>query len=188
MISIGNIYRCCSNSKNIRNWRQAVTDPLTSLANRRYFETRLREEAGRARRHGSTFTLMMMDLDNFKPYNDREGHPAGDALLKAVARVIRAAARDTDLVSRFGGDEFAVVSPETNTAAALLLADRIRVAVATHAFDLPGLPLAGGLTISVGVAAFPEAADNTGELVRAADAALYAAKAAGRNVVARAGV
>jgi diguanylate cyclase (GGDEF)-like protein len=164
---------------------QAVTDSLTGLANRRYLETRLREEAGRARRHGSAFTLMMVDLDNFKTYNDREGHPAGDALLTAAARVIRAAARDTDLVCRYGGDEFALVSPETHVEEALMLAERIRNAVETHAFDLPGLPAAGGLTLSVGVAGFPVDTDDPDALVRAADSALYRAKSAGRNRVAR---
>jgi len=166
---------------------QAVTDSLTGLSNRRYLEARLREEAGRVKRHGSAFTLMMIDIDNFKPYNDREGHPAGDALLIAVARVIRTAARDTDLVSRYGGDEFAVVSPETSVEEALLLAERIRGAIANHSFDLPGQPAAGGLTISAGVAGFPADTSDPDALVRAADAALYAAKATGRNRVTRAG-
>ena len=166
---------------------QAVTDSLTGLPNRRYLETRLREEASRARRHGSIFTLMMIDLDNFKPYNDREGHPAGDTLLNAVARVIRAAARDTDIVSRYGGDEFAVVSPETRVEEAILLAERIRGTVANHPFDLPGLPVAGGITLSIGVAGFPADIDDPDMLVRAADAALYQAKAAGRNRVVRSG-
>ncbi len=166
---------------------QAVTDSLTGLFNRRYLETRLREEAGRARRHASAFTLTMIDLDNFKPYNDREGHPAGDALLSAVARLIRKAARDTDLVARYGGDEFAVVSPETRVEDALLLAGRIRETVATHRYDLPGMPAAGGLTLSAGVAGFPVDTDDPDALVRAADAALYAAKAAGKNRVARTG-
>ena len=166
---------------------QAVTDSLTGLSNRRYLEMRLREEAGRAKRHGSTFTLMMIDLDNFKPYNDREGHPAGDVLLNAVARVVRMAARDTDLVSRYGGDEFALVSPETSVEEALQLAERIRDTVATHSFNLPGLPATGGLTLSVGVAGFPDDADAPDALVRAADAALYVAKAAGRNRIARTG-
>jgi len=163
---------------------QAVTDSLTGLFNRRYLETRLREEAGRVRRHGSPFTLIMIDLDNFKPYNDREGHPAGDALLTAVARVIRTAARDTDLVARYGGDEFAVVSPETHVGEALLLAERIRESVAAHRFNLPGMPVSGGLTLSAGVAGFPVDTDDPDALVRAADAALYAAKAAGKNQVA----
>jgi diguanylate cyclase (GGDEF)-like protein len=166
---------------------QAVTDALTGLSNRRYLETRLREEAGRSKRHDSVFALMMIDLDDFKTYNDREGHPAGDALLAAVARLIRTAARDTDLVARYGGDEFAVVSPETRVEEALLLAERIRAAVAAHAFDLPGLPPTGGLTLSAGVAGFPADSDDPETLVRVADAALYKAKAAGRNRVARAG-
>jgi diguanylate cyclase (GGDEF)-like protein len=166
---------------------QAVTDSLTGLANRRYLETRLREEAGRARRHGLAFTLTMLDLDDFKTYNDREGHPAGDALLIAIARVIRSAARDTDLVARYGGDEFAVVSPETRVDEALSLAERIRGSLARHRFALPGMPAAGGITLSAGVAGFPEDAGDPGTLVRAADAALYRAKATGRNRIARAG-
>lgn len=162
---------------------QAVTDSLTGLFNRRYLETRLREESGRARRHGAAFALLMIDIDNFKPYNDREGHPAGDALLTAIARVIKTAARDTDLVSRYGGDEFAVVSPETSVPEARQLAERIRAAVAANAFDLPGLPRAGGLTLSIGVAGFPADGDDPDALVRAADSALYRAKAAGKNRV-----
>jgi diguanylate cyclase (GGDEF)-like protein len=165
---------------------QAVTDSLTGLPNRRYLETRLREEAGRARRHGAPFTLLMLDLDNFKVYNDREGHPAGDALLTAAARIVRTAARDTDMVTRYGGDEFAVVSPETRVEEALLLAERIREAVAAHSFDLPGLPTVGGLSVSIGVAGFPVDAEDPDALVRAADMALYEAKAAGRNRIARA--
>ena len=166
---------------------QAVTDTLTGLANRRYLETRLREEAGRARRHGSAFTLTMIDIDNFKPYNDREGHPAGDALLAAIARVIRAAARDSDLVARYGGDEFSVVSPETQVGEAVLQAERIRVAVETNPFHLPGLPAAGGITLSAGVAGFPGDTIDPEALVRAADAALYRAKGEGKNRVARTG-
>jgi diguanylate cyclase (GGDEF)-like protein len=163
---------------------QAVTDPLTGLANRRFLETRLREEAGRTRRHGSPFTLSMIDLDDFKNYNDRQGHPAGDALLAAIARVIRVAARDTDLVTRYGGDEFAVVSPDTGAAEAVSLIERIRTAVAAHRFGLPGLPDSGGVTLSAGVACFPDDADDPDTILRAADDALYRAKAAGRDRVA----
>ncbi len=164
---------------------QAVTDPLTGLANRRYLQTRLREEAGRARRHGAAFTLTMIDLDDFKSYNDREGHPAGDALLAAVARVIRSAARDTDVVARYGGDEFAVISPSSRVEHARKLVERIRQAVATHAFDLPGLPATGGVSLCAGVAGFPADTEVPEALVSAADAALYRAKAAAKGQGAR---
>jgi diguanylate cyclase (GGDEF)-like protein len=166
---------------------QAITDPLTGLANRRYLESRLREEASRAKRHGSSFTLTMIDLDNFKTYNDRGGHPAGDALLAAVARVIKATARDTDLVVRYGGDEFALVSPETRSEATLLFVERLRQAVEDHPFDLPGMAPAGELTLSAGVAEFPADAGDPAALVRAADTALYRAKAGGRNRIVRTG-
>jgi diguanylate cyclase (GGDEF)-like protein len=129
----------------------------------------------------------MIDIDNFKPYNDREGPPAGDALLAAIARVIRAAARDSDLVARYGGDEFSVVSPETQVGEAVLQAERIRVAVETNPFHLPGLPAAGGITLSAGVAGFPGDTTDPEALVRAADAALYRAKGEGKNRVARTG-
>jgi diguanylate cyclase (GGDEF)-like protein len=166
---------------------QALTDPLTGLGNRRFLEARLREEAGRTRRRGSPFALSMIDLDDFKSYNDREGHPAGDALLAAISRVIRAAARDTDQVVRYGGDEFAVVSPDTSAAEAVTLVGRLLEAVAAHGFGLPGLPQVGGVTLSAGVACFPDDAANPEDLVSAADAALYRAKASGRARVVRAG-
>ena len=130
----------------------------------------------------------MIDLDNFKEFNDREGHPAGDVLLTAIARVVRAAARDTDLVARYGGDEFAVVSPGTSPDDALPFVERIREAIAAHCFGLPGLPAAGGVTLSAGVAGYPGDAGDPEGLVRAADAALYRAKAAGRDRVFRAEV
>ncbi|HEY6000351.1 MAG TPA: diguanylate cyclase [bacterium] len=166
---------------------QAVTDPLTKLANRRYLEARLREEMGRTNRHGAPFALTMIDVDAFKEFNDRQGHPAGDALLAAIAGVVRGAARDIDLVARYGGDEFAIVSPQTSAPAALSFAERIREAVATHRFGLAGLPEAGGITLSAGVAGYPADAGDLEGLVRAADAALYQAKAGGRNRVQRAG-
>ncbi|HWR96790.1 MAG TPA: diguanylate cyclase, partial [Candidatus Methanoperedens sp.] len=166
---------------------QAVTDSLTGLANRRNLEARLREEAGRTRRQGSPFALSMIDLDDFKSFNDREGHPAGDALLAAIARVLRGAARDTDLVARYGGDEFAVVSPGAGAAEAQAFVMRIGEAIAAHRFGVPGLPEVGGVTFSAGVACFPEDADDPDAIVRAADAALYRAKALGRGHVVRAG-
>jgi len=163
----------------------AASDPLTGLANRRAFGQRLVEEVARARRQGTALTLAMLDLDEFKAYNDREGHQAGDALLAAAARLVRCEARATDVAARYGGDEFALLLPDTGLEQAELLLDRIRGAVARHAFDLPGLPRRGGLTLSAGVAALDGTGQGAEALVRSADEALYRAKAGGKNRVSR---
>ena len=165
--------------------RLATTDPLTGLANRRVFEQRLMEEARRARRYRRPLALIMADLDRFKVYNDTFGHPAGDAVLQEVASLLQANVRKTDLVARYGGEEFAILLPETSAAGALAVAEKIRVAVENHPFPrretLPG----GRLTISLGIAAFPEEVDEPEALIQYADEALYRAKALGGNRVSR---
>jgi len=167
--------------------RLATTDPLTGLANRRVLEQRLEEEARRARRYQRPLSLIMADLDHFKVYNDTYGHPAGDVVLQEVANLLRANVRETDLVVRYGGEEFAVLLPETSLAGALAVAEKLRIAVENHPFPrreaLPG----GRLTISLGVATFPEEVGEPEALIRYADEALYRAKESGRNRVCSSG-
>ena len=161
---------------------QARTDTLTALPNRRWFEQRLEEELRRAQRYKQNFSLMLLDADRFKDVNDRHGHPAGDAVLKELARILAQQVRDVDFAARVGGEEFAVVLPETDHIGAKLVAERVRRAVA-------GAPLrpAGGpeldMTVSIGVACFPACGETIEDIVAHADQALYTAKQEGRNRV-----
>ncbi len=166
-------------SKELR--RLSITDGLTGLLNRRYFQERLAEELDRASRHSHPLSLILIDIDHFKHYNDTNGHPAGDKALVLLGRILRASVRAIDVVSRFGGEEFAVILPETRKREAVEIGERIRREV--EAFYFPGEERqpAGKLTISMGVAAFPEDARDLRGLIQRADRALYLAKARGRN-------
>ena len=159
-----------------------VTDELTGLFNRRFFEQELRREADRARRFGRSVALVMIDVDHFKGYNDRFGHRAGDDALRGVAAcLVGAAARRVDAVTRYGGEEFAVLLSETDAEGARFVAERIREVVAeSQEFLSP-------LTVSAGVAALCGDAAEAESLVVQADEALYAAKREGRNRVRVAG-
>lgn len=162
--------------------RLAVTDPLTGLYNVRYLTERLEEEIARAKRYRRELSLLMVDSDALKRVNDELGHSAGNELLVSLARTLRESVRATDLVARFGGDEFVVLQPETGLAAALATAERIRSA-AYAAPDVAG----GERSVSVGVATYPVTAQDADELFSEADAALYRAKRAGKNRVVAAG-
>jgi diguanylate cyclase (GGDEF)-like protein len=154
----------------------AFTDHLTGLANRRRFERQLEREVARTERYGRPFCLLILDVDLFKKVNDARGHEAGDETLRRVAEVIQSGTRGIDTGARIGGDEFAVILPETALERGLEVAERICVAV--HSLDFgPG----GGVTVSVGVAEFPTCARGGDDLCSAADAALYDAKHAGRD-------
>jgi diguanylate cyclase (GGDEF)-like protein len=157
---------------------QAITDGLTKLFNRRYFDQRLSEEIGRCSRYGGRFTLALMDLDRFKVYNDTYGHTAGDVLLEKTAGAIRENLRNVDLAFRYGGDEFAVILPSTPREGAAIAAERMRASIWQ---DVNGgsTPVA----ISIGLAAWPDDATAQGDLVRAADKALYQAKRDGGDRV-----
>ena len=157
-------------------------DGLTGLYNRREFEDRLREETQRARRYGKPLSVMLLDIDHFKEVNDRYGHQAGDETLIAVADLIRLSARPMDAVCRYGGEELAVILPETDASGAGIVAERIRASVAESLTVTPqGDEIQ--VTVSIGVAAFPRDGDTGPGLVKAADEALYAAKQEGRNLV-----
>jgi len=160
--------------------RLAQSDPLTGLHNARVFQERLEEEWGRARRYGRALSLLLIDVDGLKGINDRRGHRAGDAALVRVAAALRRTARQTDLTARWGGDEFALLAPDTRGAAALRLGERI-CALVSETARTDGEPM----TVSVGVATIDGAPDDGAlQLRERADAALYAAKRQGRNRVA----
>jgi diguanylate cyclase (GGDEF)-like protein len=168
--------------------RQAVTDELTGLANVRAFVSALDRELERGRRFDTPVGLVMLDLDDFKQVNDSYGHQQGDEVLAQVAGVLRYVTRELDTAARYGGEELAVILPQTDAAGAELLAERMRVAV--EALQVRRVAGRGTLrvTASFGVAAVPESARDRAGLIAAADAALYAAKRAGKNRVKRAGM
>lgn len=159
---------------------QAITDPLTGLYNRRYLWEFLRREWIRAKRKESTLAVIMIDIDHFKRINDTHGHEAGDFVLTAVAGLLRNQIRSSDIVCRYGGEEFALVLPETSPQGVALRADEIRAAVKRLDLRHEGVPL-GAITASLGVALFPDHVGDPDSLMRAADAALYDAKSAGRD-------
>jgi diguanylate cyclase (GGDEF)-like protein len=158
----------------------SVTDDLTRLYNSRYLNQALRRETKRATRTRRPLSLLFLDLDGFKTVNDTHGHLAGSKALAETAIIIRGCARETDIVARFGGDEFALILPETGQEGALAVAARIRERVATAQF-LSSDGLSVHLTVSIGVATLPESAGSAEELLRAADAAMYRVKASGKN-------
>jgi diguanylate cyclase (GGDEF)-like protein len=159
--------------------RLATTDGLTGLTNHRTFQGRLDEHLQAAQRYGRKVSLILCDIDHFKSVNDTYGHPVGDQVLKGVARVLAKEARTTDVVARYGGEEFAVVMPETDTAGAMVIAERIRERIQKMVTETEQGPLQ--VTMSLGVATFPLDAALKAELVERADGCLYHAKRHGRN-------
>jgi len=159
-------------------WEMAVNDSLTGLHVRRYFMVRFQEEVSRTERYDKTLSVVMADLDYFKVVNDTFGHTAGDQVLKAVGEYLHGSIRDVDCVGRYGGEEFILLLPETEKAAAKGLAERLRKGIAD--MKVGNLP---NVTISMGIATFPEDGTTADELLLKADAALYEAKNKGRNRV-----
>jgi len=155
----------------------AATDSLTGLCNRRALSERLTVEIVRARRYDSPMSVLLMDVDEFKQYNDTFGHLAGDIVLQTVGAFLNAHARVTDLAARYGGEEFAVVLPQTNASGALVVAERIRRALQNHAWPLRAV------TMSIGICTLSAGTADADALLAAADKALYRSKAAGRNRV-----
>ncbi len=158
----------------------AITDALTGLYNRRYFDRRLVEEMARARRLDLPLSLVLVDIDHFKRYNDELGHPAGDALLQTLAGIFKATSRETDIWARYGGEEFAAILPAVPREGSRVFAERVRLAVlAMETADEVEKPVR--VTVSLGAATYPHDAKLVRELVVRADRALYAAKNQGRN-------
>jgi len=158
------------------------TDDLTKLHNARYLRQYLLSEVRRARRYGSNVAALFFDLDDFKRVNDVHGHLVGSHVLMEMATIILSSVRDTDVVARYGGDEFVVILPESNIEQAELVAERMRSKIARNSFT-GGRALRLHLTASFGVATFPASAQSPQQLVANADAAMYEAKAAGKNCV-----
>jgi diguanylate cyclase (GGDEF)-like protein len=158
----------------------AVTDPLTSLHNRRYFVERLEEHVRHAQRYGDTFALLLIDCDRLKAINDHHGHLSGDRALQALADVMRITLRESDVIARWGGDEFAAVIASADQSHAVTVMDRLRRTVQSVRLVSEG----GGaieLTISAGIAMYPEVGSDVQALLREADIALYQAKREGRD-------
>jgi len=161
----------------------AVTDELTGLFNYRHLQTRLDQEVGRALRYGHSLSLLMIDLDHFKNFNDTFGHRAGDIALADVAEVLRSCVREIDLVARYGGEEFAILLPEADESGAYTVAEKIREAVERRRFaDSEGIRCCE-LTASIGLATLPAHASDKEMLLRESDDALYKAKDGGKNRV-----
>jgi diguanylate cyclase (GGDEF)-like protein len=158
----------------------SITDDLTGLSNTRYLNQVLGREAKRAARSGRPLSLLFLDLDGFKRVNDLHGHMAGSRALVEAAAVIRGCARETDVVARFGGDEFSLILPDTSREGAVSVAERIRERIRTHPF-LAGEGLSMHLTASIGVATLPDVATSAEELLRAADKAMYRIKDGGKD-------
>jgi diguanylate cyclase (GGDEF)-like protein len=169
--------------ESLRN--QSVRDPLTDLYNRRYLNEALKREFARVERTGSPVSIIVFDVDHFKRFNDSWGHDAGDAVLVRLARMLREIGRDSDLACRLGGEEFALVLPDCSLDQAMEVAEKIRISAQELKIHLHG-KLLEPVTVSLGVASCPEQSCETAALIKAADMALYRAKAQGRDRVERA--
>lgn len=163
--------------------RMAIMDGLTRLYNSRYFYTALAQELERSRRYGHHCSLMMVDVDNFKRYNDRYGHLTGDDVLRTLAELITKTTRQADVAARYGGEEFMVILPETPLENAVALAERLRRRVRSEVFVVRDGRSVGHITVSIGVATYPDGAQTREGLIQAADMALLEAKAEGKDRV-----
>ncbi len=161
----------------------AITDGLTGLFNHRYFQEKWREEIKRSERYGEPVSLLIMDVDWFKNYNDRRGHPQGDVLLRDLAMLLEQSCREVDVVARYGGEEFAIILPRTTKADAARLAERIRTRIADAPFPNRQVQPGGKVTCSFGLATFADDGATASTVLERADQALYAAKQRGRNQV-----
>jgi diguanylate cyclase (GGDEF)-like protein len=161
----------------------SITDPLTGLVNRRYLEERLQEELDRSKRHRFAMSFMMVDIDDFKAYNDAHGHQAGDLALEMTAQCLKTALRSADVAARYGGEEFSILLPQTGLEEARAIGERIRRRIERTQFPHGKSQPQGAVTVSIGVSSFGAELDTPAEIIRAADRALYAAKARGKNCI-----
>ena len=163
-----------------------ITDPLIGIYNRRYLDRKIAEEISRARRYGTPLSMILLDIDHFKAVYDNYGHPIGDQVLKRLGKLLRNTVRDTDIIARYGGEEIAVLSPQTAVSYAFDLAERLRQAVETTIMvpqDENNHRKAITITVSLGVAGFDPQVSDSQVFIQRADEALYQAKNDGRNRV-----
>ena len=170
-------------SRSQRLLQLATSDPLTGLFNRGYVEDRLAIELSRARRYGNVLTLAVIDADRFKALNDTHGHAAGDSVLKKIGALLRDSFRQSDTTARYGGEEFVVLLPETDIEAARRKVESLRELVAATPIQLGLQAQSVQITISAGLASFPDDGDDAAELLAAADERMFRAKRQGRNLV-----
>jgi len=161
----------------------ANRDGLSGLYNHRYFQEILEKELIRANRHKHNLALLFIDIDHFKNYNDKNGHPAGDLVIRTIGKIMTMSLRQSDIVARYGGEEFTVILTETGRDGAVKIADNLRKRIAEFPFPGRESQPDGILSISIGVAVFPEDGIMPEDIVVQADSALYAAKHSGRNAV-----
>jgi diguanylate cyclase (GGDEF)-like protein len=160
--------------------QQSIRDPLTGLFNRRFLEETLIREIRRAQRASTTVCVLMLDIDHFKQFNDRYGHAAGDVVLREFAAVLNDGSRGADVASRYGGEEFTVLLPDTTIEGARSKADKVLERTRALRLSFNGIDI-GLVTTSIGLAVYPANGEHAEDLLGAADAALYAAKQEGRN-------
>jgi len=161
----------------------AIIDGLTELYNHRYFQQTLTNEMEKLKRYGGELSLIIFDIDNFKVYNDTNGHPAGDEVLKAIGDIVKDTSRSTDIPARYGGEEFTVILLHTDEEGAVAKAENLRQMVENHVFEFGKNQPGGKVTISVGVATYPKHGPEKKDLINMADDALYRAKESGKNRV-----
>lgn len=159
----------------------SITDPLTGLLNRRYLEERLTDELNRSQRYNYSMSCLMIDIDDFKNYNDRNGHQAGDVALKITAHALKAALRSADVACRYGGEEFCIVLPQTSLSEAGVIAERMRQRVAEKVYPHGKSQPLGTVSVSIGISTFAKNVDTAEKVIAAADRALYNAKLKGKN-------
>ena len=159
----------------------SITDPLTGLLNRRYLEERLTEELSRSQRYNYSMSCLMIDIDDFKTYNDRNGHQAGDVALKITAHSLKAALRSADIACRYGGEEFCILLPQTTVSEAGVIAERMRQKVAETIYPHGASQPSGRVSISIGISTLAKHIDTAESVIAAADRALYTAKSFGKN-------
>lgn len=161
----------------------AITDGLTGIFNHRFFKEQLTKELVRAGRHNKNVSIIMLDIDYFKNYNDTNGHPAGDAVLKLLAEILSKNIRNIDIAARYGGEEFSLILVETDKTSAAIVANKLKQMVEDYKFDFEETQPNGKITVSMGIATFPENGKAPDDLISLADKRLYIAKKEGRNIV-----